>query len=449
MSANQEFEIMDNLFDQLYPLCRSITGEGIRESLEYLKAYMPLEIKKFYSNKKVLNWTIPQEWIIREAWIKDLNGNDIINFKDNNLHVISYSDAVNKKISLKDLKSHIYTSKTLTNAIPYVTAYYNRRWGFCMSEEQLRQLHDQEYQVYIDSEFVDGSLDIGHTFLEGIKKEEVLLSAYLCHPSMANNELSGPIVLAMLYNRIKKWKQRNLTYRFVINPETIGSIAYLSQYGLELKKTLYSGLVFTCLGGEETLRYKTSRREDSAINYMMRHLVQMQEVSCRIWGFTPTNGSDERQYCSPGFNLPVGQIGRLTYGEYPEYHTSLDNKELMGIENLQKSIEDIEKILYALDNDGYYINKYPYGEIKLGDYDLYPKVNNRNNKGYSTEGLLDGRELLNSILMVLNYSDGEHKLSEIAEKLGYSVLKLIQVVELLKEKELLEGPYFQKGEKTI
>lgn len=444
MKNLDEIKNIENLFDRLFPICRSITGEGLRESLKILQEYVPLKILGFSTGEKVLNWEIPEEWHIKEAWIKDSNGNTIIDFKDNNLHVVNYSEKINKELELDELKEHIYTLPHLPNAIPYITSYYKKRWGFCMSENQYKTLNNGKYKVYIDSEFKKGELNLGHTLIEGKTDKEVFLSSYLCHPSMANNELSGPIVLAMIYQRILKWKNRNLSYRFVISPETIGSISYLSRYGKELREKMYSGLIFTCVGGDTTLHYKASREERTPINNLMRHLKDSGEIDCGMIEFTPLNGSDERQYCSPGFNLPVGQISRLTYGKYKEYHTSLDNKELMGIENLVKSANEIEKILKANDINGYYINKYPYGEIKLGDYNLYPTLNNENAPKKTSDNLFDGRELLNNILMILNYSDGKYKLSDIASKLGKSVLGLESAVNILKEKDLLEGPYFEE-----
>lgn len=444
MKKLNKIEVIDKLFDELYPICRSITGKGLRKSLNILMEYIPLEMISFKTGTKVLNWSIPQEWNIKEAWLKDCNDNTIVDFKDNNLHIINYSEKVNEELDLEQLKQHIYTLPNLPDAIPYITSYYKRRWGFCMSQNQYNKLTKGKYRVFIDSEFIDGELNLGHTLLKGKSDKEMFLSSYLCHPSMANNELSGPIVLAMVYQRILNWKNRNLTYRFVINPETIGSISYLSRYGKELKEKMYSGLVLTCLGGYDKLHYKTSRNEKAPINDLINHLKSEKEIDCDILEFTPLGGSDERQYCSPGFNLPVGQLSRLTYGAYKEYHTSLDNKKLMGIENLIQSADEIEKILKANDINGYYINKYPYGEIKLGDYDLYPTLNNENGDKKTSDNLVDGRDLLNNILMILNYSDGKHKLSDIASKLGKCVLELENSVNILKEKELLDGPYFEE-----
>ena len=449
MSHLDELKCMDSLFDALYPLCRSIMGEGLRKSFDILREYIPLEMLHFKTGEQVLNWTVPREWVIRDAWIKDEYGNKILDFKDSNLHVINYTTKIHEMVNLQTLKEHTYTLPELPEAIPYVTSYYKERWGFCMQYERYKNLQEGTYEVFIDSELKEGTLEVGHTILKGNIDKEILLSAYLCHPSMANNELSGPIVLAMLYNRIKKWESRNLTYRFVVNPETIGSIAYLSRYGQELKDKMYSGLVLTCMGGDTSLRYKMSRKENTPINEVIDYLINTNSVNIRKEGFTPLYGSDERQYCSPGFNLPVGQMARLSYGSYPEYHTSLDNKELMGIENLLKSVDELEKILLILDNNGYYINKKTYGEVKLSDYDLYPTLNCNDSRGASTDENLESRQFLNSILMLLSYSDGYNNLIDIATRLGYNIEKIIPIVALLKQKGLLEGPYYFKGEKTV
>lgn len=440
--AEQEKKVMNELFDKVFPSCRSIMGEGFRDSLDIMSEYMPLERLSFYTGQKVLNWVVPEEWVIKEAWIKDSRGKKIIDFKDNNLHLINYSDKIDQVLDLEQLKEHLYSLSWQEEAIPYVTSYYKKRWGFCMKYSQYKELIPGKYHVYIDSEFIDGELQIGHTLLKGNSPREVVLTAYLCHPSMANNELSGPIILAMLYRRIANWKNRNLTYRFIINPETIGTIAYLSEYGHYFKENMHSGMVLNCMGGNDTLHYKTSRQGTSPLDSIIRYLNETQDIICPIADFSPTSGSDERQYCSPGFNLPYGQMSKVMY--YNEYHTSLDTKEFMGMDNLYKSLKETEKVLIALDNDGYYINKYPYGEIKLDSYNLYPDINSHVSYIQFKEGIIDRRELLNSVLMLLNYSDGKHKLSTIASKIGCSIFKVIPVVELLKEKELLEGPFFEK-----
>lgn len=428
------YEEISTAFDRLYPLCRSILGEGYRTSLKILEEYMPMHEELFHSGDRVLNWTVPEEWVIHEAWIKDSDGNIVIDFKDNNLYVVNYSEAVCCDMNLEELKQHIFTSTASEDAIPYTFSYYKKRWGFCMSQKQLEQLKDGIYQVYIDSEFIDGTLVIGEALLPGESQKEILLTSYLCHPSMANNELSGPLVLAMLYQRIKSWRNRKYTYRFVINPETIGSIAYLSRYGEELQKNLMAGLVLTCLGGkEEKLRYKASRQGDSPFDI----LAGFESDTFYVEQFTPDSGSDERQYCSCGFNMPVGQMARKVYGTYKEYHTSLDNKELMGIENIMNSCGKIEKFLLKHEEELYYQNLYPFGEVKLGDYDLYPSINSQGIR-WEDKALINEEWFIQSVMVILNYSDGRHPLSYCAKRIDVDYEKIKRVAELLVSKRLLE-----------
>ena len=452
---------IDSLFNRLYPLCRSILGQGYRDSLDILREYVPFELEYFKSGVQVLNWKIPKEWIIEEAYIENDNHEKIIDFKNNNLHVVNYSSPIDAVLPLESLKAHIYTSSTSDIAIPYTLSYYKERWGFCMSKKQLDSLPDGNYHVCIQSKFVDGALVTGQTVLEGESKKEILLSSYLCHPSMANNELSGPLVLAMLYHRIKNWKNRKYTYRFVINPETIGSIAYLSAHGDELKNSLHAGLVLTCLGGKvDSLRIKHSRLGTAPFDRLVRRInsfnldnYNTSEQSAafsefyksieitgkfRTIDFLPNEGSDERQYCSAGFNLPVRQISRLSYGTYKEYHTSLDNKELMGIDTIIDSANRIEALLKLEEKEVYYENLYPYGEVKLGDYDLYPSVNSSGAKSSENELLINDPDFVRKVMYILSFSDGKTPLSEIAVKLNSNEHQLEIVSKILVEKGLLK-----------
>ena len=451
---------VSELFDRLYPLCRSILGEGYRESLKILEEYIPLEEEYFPSDEKVLNWVVPQEWVLIEACIKDEEGNTVIDFKDNNLHVVNYSDKIDEIMDLEVLKQHIYTSEADDDAIPYTISYYKKRWGFCMSKKQLAQLEEGKYHAYVDSEYIDGNLVIGETVLPGESDKEILLTSYLCHPSMANNELSGPLVMAMLYQKIQKWKTRKFTYRFVVNPETIGSIAYLSRHGEALKQSVYAGLVFTCLGGTEQLRYKTSRGEHSTIDKLVEEINEENPDTFRIEVFSPTSGSDERQYCSPGFNLPVGQMARKVYAEYKEYHTSLDTKELMGIDNIIESCDKLEEFLLRHEAEAetlmgkantpsqldkgegkyFYRNRYPYGEVKLGDYNLYPSLNTSGVKKEDSESLINEPWFIRSVMMLLNYSDGDCSLEYCAKRLELEIDVLQKVADILVDRGLLDGP---------
>lgn len=442
-----EIQEMDRLFDRLFPIMRSITGQGVRETIQILEEYIPLKLEGVPSGTQVFDWEIPKEWVIRAAWIKDEQGNTIIDIKDLNLHVVNYSEPIDMWLSLEELKPYVHTIPHLPDAVPYVISYYKERWGFCMSQNQLESLEDGQYHVYIDSEKIDGELNFAQAVLPGKSKKEVLISTYICHPSMANNELSGPIVATFLYNRIKQWKSRELTYRFVFLPETIGSIAYLSKYGERLRKKMYSGAVLTCLGGrEQKLSYKASRNNGAPLNQLLAYLNDKEKWTFPIRPFSPLNGSDERQYCSPGFNLPVGQFSRMVYGGYPGYHNSLDTKENMTIEALLQSVNEIEHILQLQELDGYYINKKPFGEPKLGKYDLYPDINAPALHGRSNNTKIDNRQQLNQILTILNYSDGKHRLSDFAKTLGYPLEDYTISIEALKEHQLLEGPFYEERE---
>lgn len=439
MSPDSEQEWLDKRFDELWPLTRSITGPGIEKSLEILQQDIPLEIEGVSSGTKVFDWEVPQEWRIYDAQLTGPNGEVYADFNQTNLAVMNYSEPVDTKISLEELDPHLYTNPDVPDATPYATSYYDRDWGFCLPHKTYEDLPEGEYHAYINSEFVDGRLPYGHTILEGQTDEEVLLTSYLCHPSMANNELSGPLVLSLLYNRIKEWEDQYYTYRFVLAPETIGSLCYLSNYGDHLDEYLVSGSVLTCLGGpNEQLSYQFSRKGDSLLDETVTNILNFGEEQLNTRPFTPINGSDERQYCSPGFNLPVGQFARTVYGDYDGYHNSRDDKDFMTIDSLIDSADTLEKLFKYQEYAGYFFNTKPYGEPMLSNYDLYPSTNAPETRDDSTDRIVDDdREFLNAILRILNYSDGEHRMTAIASKHEYSLTELIPVITILEDKELL------------
>ncbi len=444
MKTIEEHRSMDELFDRLFPICRSITGPGLRESLEILGEYLPLEHFGQPTGSPVFDWQIPKEWRIRDAWVKGPDGSKIIDFKDSNLHVLNYSVPIDRRMSLDELKKHLFTIPHMPEAIPYVTSYYKERWGFCLPHRLMEQLEEGIYHAYIDSDHVDGELNFAHSILPGESDREILISTYICHPSMANNELSGPVTAAFLYRRLASWPRRRFTYRFVFVPETIGSITYLHRFGAKLKESLYSGLVLTCLGGlEHPLSYKTSRRGSSPVDQVVEHLFRFESLQGNIRSFTPINGSDERQYCSPGFNLPVGQMSRMVYNCYPGYHNSCDTKEVMTIEALQQSVDELESVLKALELNGFYVNQRPFGEVKLDKHDLYPDLNFPLNGIYSSNNVADNRMQLDRILMLLNYCDGCYSLLEIAEKCNCSLTDLEPIINMLIDKQLLKGPFLE------
>jgi aminopeptidase-like protein len=391
---------------------------------------MPLEIESVPSGTEVFDWEVPPEWRVYDAKLTGPDGEVYADLGDTNLAVLNYSEPVDRQLTLGELDPHLYTLPDQPEATPYVTSYYERNWGFCLPHTVYESLPDGEYHAHIDSELDEnGELNYAHTVLEGESDREILLSTYLCHPSLANNELSGPLVMASLYKRIASWDTRKFTYRFVIHPETIGSLTYLSKYGKYLQDNVVAGLVLTCLGGPaENLSYKQTRREDTLIDEVLRHIDDYMDQEIRFRRFD-TSGSDERQYCSPGFNLPVGQLARTVYAEYDGYHNSLDTKEFMGVDTLADSAERIESVLKTLEYSGHYVTQKPYGEPMMSKRDLYPTVNEPETH--------DQRRFVQTMMRVLNYSDGAHSIIDIAEKFDTSVADLELAVDQLQEAELL------------
>ncbi|WP_135854108.1 DUF4910 domain-containing protein [Halorussus salinus] len=428
------------LYDELYPICRSITGPGLRESLGILGEEFPLEVEGVPSGTDVFDWTIPDEWHIREARLVGPDDEVYADFEDHNLSVVNYSAPVDRDVSLSELQSHLYSSEGVPEAIPYVTSYYERHWGFCVPETVRKSMPEGEYHAYVDSEFVDGELNYGHALLDGETDDEVLLSSYLCHPSMANNELSGPLVMALLYDRIADWDDRRYTYRFVLCPETIGSLAYLHRYGDHLRERVVGGLVLTCLGGPEpNLSYKRSREDDALLDRLVEQRARRGEpVETRP--FAEMFGSDERQYCSAGFDLPVGQVARTVYGEYDEYHTSADDREFVELESLVESADWIADRLWEFEHAGRQRNLEPYGEPMLSKHDLFPTVSDWSDQTRQLTGVeeLSEEQFLKRVLLVLQYSDGDHDLVEIADERDCTVEELVPIVRRLYDEQLLE-----------
>lgn len=439
MASPELFPLLDRLFDRLFPLMRSITGDGIETSMRMVGEYMPLSYFGVNSGTKVFDWEVPPTWVCKEAVLTGPDGRVVADMARSNLEVINYSDRVDAKVSLEELQSHLFSLPDFPKVTPYVTSYYRRQWGFCLPDSVRKSLTKGEYHARIDSHFVPGQVPLAHTLLPGECEQEIMLSSYLCHPSLANNELSGPLVLLGLYLRLAAWKRRRYTYRFVLNPETIGSVCYLHLHGEHLKKHMVAGLVLTCLGGPRPhLSYKTSRRGNAQIDRLARRWSGGKRAQLAIREFTPCSGSDERQFCSPGFNLPVGQMARTVYGEYDGYHNSLDTKEFMRIDALVESIDTLEAFLFDLDQAGPYLNTAPYGEPQLGKRDLYPNINSAATWHASSDTVFDARTILDRLLMTLSYSDGTHDLMDIADKCGCSLADLYPVVQKLEAGGLLK-----------
>jgi len=419
---------LEKYFDRLWPINRSLTGNGNRETFKILSEIIDLQITEVPSGTECFDWTVPPEWNVKEAWIKDNKGNKIIDFSKNNLHLLGYSIPVNRKLSLSELKKNIYTLPSQPDLIPYLTSYYKERWGFCMSHNQLSSLEEEEYEVFIDASLdFNGSMTVGDVILKGNSDREIMFSTYICHPSMANNELSGPLVTSFIYQKLKNKKDRFYNYRFVFIPETIGSIYYLNKYGEHLKAKLDAGFVVTCIGDSGEFTYKRSRQGDSLADRCAENILKQTEEKFNIEDFFPS-GSDERQYCSPGFNLPVGSLMRTRYGKYNQYHTSGDNKDYISFESMEKSILKYLEMIELFENNFKYKNTMPYCEPQLGKRGLYPTLGSQKSSTAFVE----------AIMWILNLADGTNDLISISEKSKIPVKKLIPVIDKLIENGIIK-----------
>lgn len=423
----KEKDQLEEYFDRLWPINRSLSGNGNRESFRILSELVDLDIREIPSGTKCFDWEIPAEWNAKEAWIKNSKGEKIVDFNRNNLHLLGYSEPVKGSFSYDELKEHIYTLSEQPDVVPYVTSYYKRRWGFCMSHDSFVELDKNEtYKVFIDSSLDEkGSMTIGEAVIEGSSEKEILFSTYVCHPSMANNELSGPLVTAFLYNRIKKIKNPKYTYRFVFVPETIGSIYYLSEKGEHFRKNLEGGFILTCIGDDGAFTYKKSRKGDALPDKVAKMILEQTEQKFNLMDFFPS-GSDERQYCSPGFDLPIGVMMRTMYGTYPEYHTSADDKNFISFEAMEESVEKLYQFVEILELNQVYWNTLPYCEPQLGKRGLFPTLGTKN-----------PGEFIKTMMWILNLSDGFHDLISISEKSGLPFSQLIPVLKKLKENGIL------------
>ena len=412
---------------ELWPINRSLSGDGVRETLELINIHLPkLKIKSVPSGTSVFDWTVPKEWKVNEAYILSPSGERICDFSVNNLHLLGYSIPFEGAMDLKELKEHLYTVPELSNAIPYVTSYYKERWGFCLSQDQYDQLHDGTYFVKIDTRLFDGVLNYGELLLEGKSHKEVFISTYICHPSMANNELSGPTVVTYLAKWLTELTLREYSYRIVFVPETIGSIAYLSQHHEYMKKNVISGFNVSCVGDDRVYSYLPSRRGDTLSDQIAQHVLT--HIDPNYINYTWLDrGSDERQYCAPGIDLPVASIMRSKYGEYPEYHTSLDDLEVVvtptglhgGYWALRRAIEAVER------------NKIYCASIlcepQMGKRGLYPTLSTKKSA-----------KEVKLMMDLISLCDGTNSLIEIAEGLGTPVWELYETIDLLVRHQLIE-----------
>jgi aminopeptidase-like protein len=419
---------------ELYPICRSITGNGIRQTLSMIGERIPVKTFEVPSGTAVFDWTVPKEWNIRDGYIKAPDGNKVVDFRKCNLHVLNYSAPIRATIPLSELKPHLFTIPQNPDWIPYRTSYYKEDWGFCLSHNQMLALKDGEYEVCIDSSLEQGNLTYGECYFPGRTSDEVLISCHACHPSLANDNLSG-LSVATFLAQLLSTKDRRYSYRFLFIPGTIGAITWLAR-NQEVAKRIRHGLVLTGIGDKGRFHYKKSRRGNAEIDRVAAHILKHYTQQSEILEFSPY-GYDERQYCSPGFNLAVGCLMRSVWGTFPEYHTSADNLDFIHAPQLAESLRMCAAILDVLEQNETYRNLNPYCEPQLGQRNLYR----------STGGESIGAEI-NARLWVLNLSDGEHSLLDIAERSGLSFASVHDAAELLFQNGLLSVVQGEGKQKT-
>ena len=409
----------------LFPICRSITGEGVRDTLKYFRNILPdLVIHEVPSGTQAFDWTVPDEWQIRDAYIEDESGQRVIDFQKNNLHVVGYSEPVDEWMNLEQLNEFLYSLSEQPMAIPYITSYYERRWGFCLSHEQRLSLKKGNYHVVIDSEIQAGALSYGEIIIPGKSNKEVFLSTYVCHPSMANNELSGPVVTTALVQWLSSLKSLRYTYRIIYIPETIGSILYLSKHFDHLKKNVIAGFNITCVGDERCYSYLPSRNGHTLSDKVSLHVLKHIDSNFIRYKWTD-RGSDERQYCAPGIDLPMATIMRSKYAEYPEYHSSLDNLDLVTAKGLEGGFKAIQSAISVIEKNKVY-KATVLCEPQLGKRGLYPTLSTKHT-----------RKQVETMMNILTYCDGTINLLEIAELIGEPFLELVPIINKLKEFELV------------
>lgn len=406
------------LIKELYPICRSITGEGVRATLRVIQKHIPLEIKEVPSGTKVFDWTVPLEWNVSDAYVMNRAGKRVIDFQSHNLHLMSYSLPVRKKMSLEELRPHLFSLPTHPEWIPYRTSYYKENWGFCVRHADLEKLLDDEYDVVIDSTIQTGFLTYGEAYLPGEVSDEVLVSCHVCHPSMCNDNLSG-ITVAVKLAETMAARSRRYSYRFLFIPGTIGSITWLAQNQQTVFRIRH-GIVVTGVGDAGNVTYKKSREGNAEIDRAMTHVLRHSGEAHSIIDFFPY-GYDERQYCSPGFNLPVGCLMRTPHGQYPEYHSSADNLDFIRPESLSRSYAHCLQVFELLEGNRVYVNQSPKCEPQLGRRGLYRAVAGQQEN--------QSREL--ALLWVLNMSDGRHALLEIADRAGLPFCQIQSAAEAL------------------
>ena len=412
------------LAKELWPIHRTIAGPGIRTSLKIIKSYQNLlKIKSIKSGTKVFDWIVPNEWSIKNAWVK-FNKKKIIDYKKNNLHVVGFSEKINKTVNLKNFLKRIHYLKNKPNAIPFVTSYYKKYWGFCIEYNKIRNLKKGKYHVYIDSNFKKGSLNYGEIFLKGKSTKEILFSTYLCHPSMANNEISGPCVSTFLSEYVKTIRNRYYSYRFIFIPETIGSIAYISKNLKKMKRNIIAGFNLSCIGDQRGYSYVSSRTGNTLADHVAKKVLNSIDKKFKIYSWLE-RGSDERQYCSPGVDLPICTLSRSKFGEFKEYHNSLDTiGNVVTQKGLQSSLEMVKKIVNYFEQNLYYKSVYKCEPFmtKRNLYNTISKYENSNNK---------------SLMDIISFCDGKTELDDLAKLCNLPKSKLTLMLKTLEKNKLI------------
>jgi aminopeptidase-like protein len=410
---------MHELMAELYPICRSLTGDGVRETIRILQREVPFEVTEVPSGTAVFDWTVPREWNIRDAWIAAPDGKRVVDFRESNLHALGYSTPIQARISLEELRGHLYTHADNPDWIPFRTSYYQENWGFCLSERALEQLQDGEYDVVIDSSLTDGTLTYAEAIVPGKATDEIFFSAYVCHPSLCNDNLSGVVLTSTLAKYLGRMQLR-YSYRFLLAPSTIGPLCWLWKNEDRLDR-IAGGLTISCAGDSGPPTYKLSRRGDTEIDRAAANIVSA--AGGRVFPFDPWGGN-ERQFCSPGFNLPIGVLTRSLHDEFAGYHSSADDLDLVRPEYLADSLHRCLEVVHVLETNRRYVNLNPKGEPQLGKRGLYRTIAG----GASTEAAL---------LWVLNLSDGQHTLLEISDRSGLPYREVLDAAETLEEHDLL------------
>ena len=432
MNKFTEKKQLDSLLKKLFPICRSLAGENNRKTLDIIKQIIPLEILEIPSGEVIYDWKVPEEWKVNEAFIENSDGKKIVDFKKSNLHLVSHSISVNSSYTFDELKNHLFVHEAIENAIPYRTSYYKKDWGFCLTREQYNILRNETkpIKVFIDTTFKKGSMSLGEVVLKGKYKKEILISCYICHPSMANDSLSGVVLTTFLAKHLSEIKNRKWTYRIVFLPETIGSIAYCKRRYHALENVM-TGFVITTVGGPDKVSYKQSWDKNHWINYLVEKILYCERKEFITYPFD-IHGSDERQYSSPPFRLNTISIFRSKYYEYPFYHTSLDNLEFVKVNSIQDSLDDYKNLLMEIEKLCFYKRTIKACEPMLSSKELYPKLG-----GDKIFKKKEKYNQLDLILWIMFYCDGNTPTLDIARKLKLDIKSLSQTIKLMEKKNLI------------